>query len=76
MVDVSNALRITTVASFGTLCLLVIGVGVVAFVAELSKQWIWYLRMEQAMALATPAVIGLLGLSITSATCLVMVTDY
>jgi uncharacterized membrane protein len=59
-----RAIRGVTALSVVGLALVVLGVGVVAFLAELAKTWTWYFRMEQAMALATPVVLVLLVVSI------------
>lgn len=39
---------------FGALCLVVLGVGAVALVAEFVNTWEYYFMMEQAVAFATP----------------------
>ena len=56
--------RGVTALSVVSLALVVLGVGVVAFTAELAKTWSWYFRMEQAMALAAPATVALLAVAI------------
>jgi uncharacterized membrane protein YqjE len=50
---------ITALSVLG-LALVVLGVGVVAFYAEVAKTWSWYFRMEQAMAFAAPITVVLL----------------
>lgn len=67
MTDVPTLLRWVTGLSFGALCLLVIGVGAVSFVAELYQTWTWYFRMEEVIATATPVAIALLGITISGA---------
>lgn len=52
------------VLSVGGLLLVVLGAATVAVLAEFAKTWRWYFRMEQAMALATPATLLLLALSV------------
>ncbi|MFB6101448.1 MAG: hypothetical protein ABEJ73_02670 [Haloplanus sp.] len=53
-----------TVLSVGGLLLVVLGAAIVAVLAEFAKTWQWYFRMEQAMALAAPVTVVLLGLSL------------
>jgi len=53
-----------TLFSVGGLVIVVIGAAVVAILAEFAKTWRWYFRMEQAMALAAPVTITLLGLAL------------
>lgn len=47
------------VAVFGALCLVVVGVGVVATAAELLNTWEHYFIMERAIAAATPVTTAL-----------------
>lgn len=67
-------LRGATLVSFAGLCLVVAVVGAVAVLAELQNTWRWYFRMEQTIALATPIVLGLLGLALASTLGLVVFT--
>jgi hypothetical protein len=60
----SSVFRSLTLLSLGGLVLVVLGAATVAMLAEFAKTWRWYFRMEQAMALATPAALIFLGLSI------------
>ena len=62
-----DAFRRLTVVSFAALCLAVAVVGVVAVVAESVNTWTWYFRMERAMALGTPLVIGLVAVTLGGA---------
>ncbi|AXG07730.1 hypothetical protein DU500_15565 [Haloplanus rubicundus] len=55
-------MRGVTLLSGGGLLLVVLGAATVAMLAEFAKTWRWYFRMEQAMALAMPATLVLLGL--------------
>lgn len=52
--------RGVAVGSTAGLCLLVLGVAVVAVVAEFHATWRWYFRMEQVMAAAAPVTVALL----------------
>jgi hypothetical protein len=67
MVETADVFRALTVACFAGLCLVVVGVGGVAVVAESMNTWVWYFRMEQVIAVGTPVVLGLLGLTLVSA---------
>ena len=60
--DASRLMRGVTLLSGGGLLLVVLGAATVAMLAEFAKTWRWYFRMEQAMALAMPATLVLLGL--------------
>ena len=60
--DASRLMRGVTLLSGGGLLLVVLGAATVAMLAEFAKTWRWYFRMEQAMALAMPAALILLGL--------------
>jgi hypothetical protein len=60
----SRLARGVTALSVFSLALVVLGVGVVAFLAELAKTWSWYFRMEQAMALAAPVTLALLAVAV------------
>ena len=62
-----GAFRRLTVVSFAALCLAVAVVGGVAVVAESINTWTWYFRMEQAMALGTPLVLGLVAVTLGGA---------
>lgn len=53
-----------TVSAFGTLCVIVMGVGTVALFAELMNTWSYYFLLEQAVATATPVAATLLGAAI------------
>ncbi|WP_251342922.1 hypothetical protein [Haloplanus halophilus] len=78
MTDLSRPatlLRRLTVLSVGSLVLVVLGAATVAVLAEFAKTWRWYFRMEQAMALAAPAVLVLLGLSIVGLVGVVALAD-
>lgn len=57
-------LGLLTLVSGVALCLVVAGVGAVAVGAEFRQDWTAYHTMEQAMALATPVAVGLLGLTV------------
>jgi len=57
----SRIVRGLTILSGGGLLLVVLGAATVAMLAEFAKTWRWYFRMEQAMALAMPATLVLLG---------------
>ncbi|WP_101298268.1 hypothetical protein [Halegenticoccus soli] len=59
MVDRIDALRGLALASFGGLCLVLVAVATVAFVAEMHRTWEWYFRMERAISFATPLALGL-----------------
>ena len=58
----ARVMRGLTLLSGGGLLLVVLGAATVAMLAEFAKTWRWYFRMEQAMALAMPATLVLLGL--------------
>ena len=73
--DPVEALRTATLAAFGVLCLVVLGVGAFALVAESQRTWEWYFRMEQAIAMGTPIVVALLGAVTVGAVALVFLTD-
>ena len=62
-----GAFRRLTVVSFVALCLAVAVVGGVAVVAESINTWTWYFRMERAIALGTPLVLGLLAVTLGGA---------
>jgi hypothetical protein len=62
--SVPRLFRGLAVFSIGGLLLVVLGAATVAVFAEFVKTWRWYFRMEQAMALATPATLVLLVLSV------------
>ena len=62
-----DAFRRLTVVSFVALCLAVAVVGGVAVVAESVNTWAWYFRMERALALGTPLVIGLAAVTLGGA---------
>ena len=70
-----GACRRLTMVSFAALCLSVAAVGGVAVVAESVSTWTWYFRMERAVALATPLVVGLLAVTLGGALGSVMLTD-
>ena len=59
--------RRLTMVSFAALCLAVAVVGGVAVVAESISTWSWYFRMERAVALATPLVLGLVAVTLGGA---------
>ncbi|WP_224448794.1 hypothetical protein [Haloprofundus salilacus] len=61
-----TALRRFAVVSVVGLCLSVLGVAVVAIVAESYATWEWYFRMEQAMSLLMPVTMAFLCLSVAS----------
>ena len=64
MSDLPNPARVMrglTLLSGGGLLLVVLGAATVAMLAEFAKTWEWYFRMEQAMELAMPATLILLG---------------
>jgi hypothetical protein len=67
MVETADVFRALTVACFAGLCLVVVGVGSIAVLAESMNTWIWYFRMEHVIAAGTPVVLGLLGLTLVSA---------
>ncbi|WP_117594574.1 hypothetical protein [Haloprofundus halophilus] len=60
------ALRRFAAVSVAGLVLSVLGVAVVAIVAESYATWEWYFRMEQAMSLLMPVTMAFLGLSLVS----------
>jgi hypothetical protein len=74
MVETVDVFRVLTVGCFAGLCLVVIGVGSVAVVAESIHTWEWYFRMEQVIAAGTPVVLGLLCLALASAIGFVVVS--
>jgi multisubunit Na+/H+ antiporter MnhB subunit len=59
-----RVVRGVTALSVVGLALVVLGVGVVAFYAEVAKTWSWYFRMEQAMAVAAPVTVVLLAVAL------------
>ena len=59
-----KAVRGITTLSVVGLALVVLGVGIVAFYAEVAKTWSWYFRMEQAMAFAAPITVVLLTVAL------------
>ncbi|WP_224268092.1 hypothetical protein [Haloprofundus salinisoli] len=61
-----TVLRRFAVVSVVGLVLSVLGVAVVAMVAESYATWEWYFRMEQAMSLLMPATMAFLGLALVS----------
>jgi hypothetical protein len=73
--DAGEALRGLTVAAFGVLCLVVLGVGAVALLAESQRTWEWYFRMEQVIAAGTPVVVALLGVVTLGAVVVVYLAD-
>lgn len=75
LTDPPTLLRGLTLLSVGGLVLVVLGAAAVALVAEFAKTWRWYFRMEQAMALAMPATLVLLGLSIVGMIGVVALAD-
>ncbi|RCU47972.1 hypothetical protein DU504_12085 [Haloplanus salinus] len=64
-----------TLLSGGALLLVVLGAATVAMLAEFAKTWQWYFRMEQAMELAMPATLVLLGLFVTGLVGMVVLAD-
>jgi hypothetical protein len=60
----TEVLRVASLAAFGGLVAVVLGVAVVAMVAEAYATWQWYFRMEQAIAVARPLVPVLFVLSL------------
>jgi hypothetical protein len=70
----TRAVRGITALSIAGLTLVVLGVGVVAFLAELAKTWTWYFRMEQAMALAAPVTVVLLAVALVGGVGIVAVS--
>lgn len=66
--------RVSTVVAVGLVTLLIAAVGTIAFVAEINETWEWYFLMERAIALATPLVLVLVGLSVVACFCLVATT--
>jgi len=71
----SRLFRGLTLLSVGGLVLVVLGAATVAVLAEFAKTWRWYFRMEQAMALATPVTLVLLGLSLVGLIGVVALAD-
>ena len=66
MIETADVFRTLMIVCFAGLCLVVIGVGSVAVVAESMNTWIWYFRMEKIITAGTPVVLGLLGLTLVS----------
>jgi len=64
-----------TLLSVGGLVLVVLSAATVAMLAEFAKTWRWYFRMEQAMALATPVTLVLLGSAVVGLIGAVVVAD-
>ncbi|WP_458210002.1 hypothetical protein [Haladaptatus sp. NG-SE-30] len=70
--------RLTRTVRFGTalstvlLLVVVVAVGLVAFVAETQANWQWYFRMEQTITAATPIAMGLLTASLVGLASLVV----
>lgn len=73
--DTRETLRAATVAAFGALCLVVVGVGGVALLAESQRTWQWYFRMEQVIAVGTPVVVALLGVVTLGGVVVVFLAD-
>ena len=73
--DPSRLMRGVTLLSGGGLLLVVLGAATVAMLAEFAKTWRWYFRMEQAMALAMPATLILLGLFVVGLVGMVVLAD-
>ena len=73
--DPSRLRRGVTLLSGGGLLLVVLGAATVAMLAEFAKTWQWYFRMEQAMALAMPATLILLGLFVVGLVGMVVLAD-
>jgi len=71
----TRLVRGLTLLSGGGLVLVVLGAATVAMLAEFAKTWRWYFRMEQAMALAMPATLVLLGLFVVGLVGMVAVAD-
>lgn len=71
----SRLFRGLTLVSIGGLVLVVLGAATVAVLAEFAKTWRWYFRMEQAMTLATPVTLVLLGLSLVGLIGVVALAD-
>lgn len=61
-----NPLATVAVAAFGALCVVGIGIGVVAMVAELGNTWSHYFFLEQTVATATPVTATLFGAAIVA----------
>lgn len=57
----ARLVRRLALLSGGGLVLVLLGAATVAMLAEFAKTWRWYFRMEQAMALAMPVTLVLLG---------------
>ena len=74
-VTLGGACRRLTLVSFAALCLAVAAVGGVAVVAESISTWTWYFRMERAVALGTPLVLGLAAVTLGGAMGSVILTD-
>lgn len=71
----SRLFRGLTLLSVAGLVLVVLSAATVAMLAEFAKTWRWYFRMEQAMTLATPVTLVLLGLTVVGLTGAVVVAD-
>ncbi len=74
-VTLGGVFRRLSLVSFAALCLAVAAVGGVAVVAESLSTWSWYFRMERAVALATPLVVGLVAVTLGAAMGSVIFTD-
>lgn len=61
-----NPLGAFTVSAFGALCVVGIGIGVVAILAELGNTWSYYFFLEQTVAMATPITATLFGAAIVA----------
>lgn len=61
-----NPLGAFAVSAFGALCVVGIGIGVVAMFAELGNTWSHYFLLEQVVATATPFTATLFGAAIVS----------
>lgn len=78
MSDLPNPARVMrglTLLSGGGLLLVVLGAATVAMLAEFAKTWEWYFRMEQAMELAMPATLILLGVFVAGLVGMVVLAD-
>lgn len=67
MRDGIDLLRGLSAVSLVAALVIVAGVGALSVYASFANTWHWFFRMEQAASLAVPVVVGLLGLSVTSA---------
>lgn len=54
------------VSAFGALCVVGMGIGVVAMIAELGNTWSHYFFLEQTVATATPVSATLFGAAIVA----------